>query len=223
MTSLLKRARHDDEYKDPFTDSLQDEDAMEDSLETTFEASKALRKFLISLWTNGKLDAAVITELSYHISESKGEGVKDLAVHPSSASKHGSGHLKMVLGKTYQRPVEYNVTTPIYDKILCRRTTHSMPVRLPTQCLCEDILDDASSSSLDADNCPHAKTESYTNHPVVRKAQQKGVHWSKIIPVALYFDGVQYSKRDSFLGFFTRNLRSSESHLNAIIRDQPRY
>lgn len=48
------------------------------------EAAAKLRELLVSAWVlNLRLDAALVTKLSYYITESEGTGVSDLAVEAS--------------------------------------------------------------------------------------------------------------------------------------------
>lgn len=215
----LKRARLEDSYQDPFHDSLQDSDVQDDVNASASDAAQQLRKMVTALWASGFLDAATIVTLCYYITNAGAAGVSDFSLHPSNATKHGGTHLKLVLGRTYERPVQHDVETPIYDKIMCARTSTQIPMRLPTQCLaeeCSDVLSKPEPSG--EDTCVHAGIEKYKSHPVVQRAMRDNVHWSRVIPVAIYFDGVQYSKRDSFMVLQTRNLRTNESHLTCVIR-----
>ena len=45
-----------------------------------------------------------------------------------------------------------------------------------------------------------------------------GVHWSRILGVVLYTDGVRYTTRDSFIGFFVTDYRTMDMHLCALFR-----
>ena len=60
--------------------------------------------------------------------------------------------------------------------------------------------------------------EVYSEHPVVKRAQNQGVHWSRVKPIALYTDGVQYSNNDSFNGIYMHDLRSGKKILFACLR-----
>jgi hypothetical protein len=42
--------------------------------------------------------------------------------------------------------------------------------------------------------------------------------WYRIVPGALYTDGVQYTNNDSFEGLYIRNLRSGVQELLSIFR-----
>ena len=59
---------------------------------------------------------------------------------------------------------------------------------------------------------------SFTKHPVIRSALERGIHWPEIIPLALYTDGVQYTKNDSYIGYFVQNLRTGTKMLVCAIR-----
>ena len=52
----------------------------------------------------------------------------------------------------------------------------------------------------------------YNEHPVVSRSVKKP------IPLAIYFDGVQYATRSSLVGFWLVNLVSSRRHLVCSIR-----
>ena len=45
-----------------------------------------------------------------------------------------------------------------------------------------------------------------------------GAPESAIKPLALYFDGVQYSKRDSFIGFYFHDMKKNLRHLSFVVR-----
>ena len=55
--------------------------------------------------------------------------------------------------------------------------------------------------------------EPYVNHPVVQKAFREGFRQEQIVPLSVYFDGVQYTKNENFLGFYMTNLRSGKQQL----------
>jgi len=57
--------------------------------------------------------------------------------------------------------------------------------------------------------------EAYKKHPVI--VANTG-HWSDVEVVSVFCDGVQYTKRDSFIGFYIRNLRTSIEELVFVVR-----
>ena len=58
----------------------------------------------------------------------------------------------------------------------------------------------------------------FTSHPVVKQKLQEGFPVTRIRPVALYWDGVQYIKRGLFTGFFYRDLVTNKSTLAFLVR-----
>ena len=58
----------------------------------------------------------------------------------------------------------------------------------------------------------------YDQHPIVPDALAAGLPKERIIPVAVYFDGVQYTKNENFLGFYVTNLRTKRQQLVWLLR-----
>ena len=58
----------------------------------------------------------------------------------------------------------------------------------------------------------------FRRHPVYLRARAAGVPEHRIIPVALYWDGVQYTKRDSMNCYYVRNLYTGVQYLSFITR-----
>eukprot|EP00969_Alexandrium_andersonii_P301276 13319194-Alexandrium_andersonii.AAC.1 len=58
----------------------------------------------------------------------------------------------------------------------------------------------------------------WEQHPSVLAAMGKGWDKSHIRPVSLYYDGVKFTQRDSFLGFYVRGLLSKKVYLSFLIR-----
>ena len=56
----------------------------------------------------------------------------------------------------------------------------------------------------------------YDQHPIVLDALAAGLPKEHIIPVAVYFDGVQYTKNENFLGFYVTNLRTKRQQLDTF-------
>ena len=48
----------------------------------------------------------------------------------------------------------------------------------------------------------------YEQHPVTVQALNEGIPRERIVPISVYFDGVQYTKNENFLGFYVTNLRT---------------
>ena len=142
---------------------------------------------------------------------------KHLKVTPSSIESNPYLHIKT----NYKDLVQCD--TALWDKRACQRTSEAIPVRLPSQIFAEEMAKVEESSlqltqepqeSLDKFDC-----QAYFDHPVVQLGATKGLHWTRVIPAALYIDGVAYTKHDAFHGFFLRDLRTGLSYLMVLLRN----
>ncbi|CAJ1386233.1 unnamed protein product, partial [Effrenium voratum] len=145
-----------------------------------------------------------------------GLGVQDLAVHPSQAVKHGSEHIKNAAGKIYPEPNLTRVFTPMYVKRETRRVEQDIPVYLPSQAF-KDYVDDLAAQTWA--NMPRLVGDIgiYKNHPVVVQAELEN-NQITVRPIALYWDGVQYTNHDSFMGFYVTDILSGQKFLSFLVR-----
>lgn len=181
----------------------------------------ALFKLLTGLYGSGKLDANYCAEIAWYFSEVGGPCCETIAVRPDLAVKNGARQMKFALAKEENLSDIIKVEAPVYDKKTVSRIPYQIPVRLPTAIVApkhrnspdlpgEDPL--VEEGTLDS--------PSLTEH-IVYKQQKARVHWSKMIPIVLYYDGVGYTKRDSFHGVYMRDLRTMEEHIIFLIRALP--
>ena len=122
-----------------------------------------------------------------------------------------------VCSKRYGTPNTVSVPTPIFNKKACTRQVVDLPVHLPSTILKRDYnphdyehIEEDPMLQNGACDVPL-----YVNHPVMQKNQDK--HWSRKLPVSIFFDGVLYSKRNSFFGFYVRNMRTGIEDMVFII------
>ena len=82
-------------------------------------------------------------------------------------------------------------------------------------------------TNLDEELAPSAETDpllvsgqldadTFLHHPVVVQNREK-LHYSRIRPVSLFCDSAQYTKRDSFFGFYMRDMRTSREFVSFIV------
>jgi len=175
-----------------------------------------LRKFLwLSHLTSKKVDATFLAQLSYHITQAGGVGVEDLAMTPES--KHGSEHIRLLLGQEFEDPELYYVKTPMYDKIVAERKEVSMPIHLPSTIFKEHFKSAAEPSEGEEEPVlEHLDCHKWSDHPV-RNRHKDRLHWSRIVPAAMYWDGVQYTIRDNFFAIYLRDLREGISHVLVVV------
>ena len=58
----------------------------------------------------------------------------------------------------------------------------------------------------------------YEQHPVTLQASRDGIRREHVVPLSVYFDGVQYTKNENFLGFYVTNLRTNRQRLVWLLR-----
>lgn len=170
-------------------------------------AGRALRKHLIEQVVSGVMSAEQCGILCCKITAAGGVGVSDIAVEPGNG-KNSSRKFNATVNAEYRLPSLDYVETPLMLKKSCRRVTRPMPVRYAHRALAEDYVGHVEPTGDD----PFVH-EKWANHPVRRRAASLGIHWSRILPIQMYFDGVQYSSRDQFHGFFATNLRTGKQYL----------
>ena len=122
-----------------------------------------------------------------------------------------SDHFDRATGMSLQNESFATIDCPMFSQGEGIRITRPLTV-LPPQLTLEDEVGarenwDSELSSFVADMPPV-----YDEHPVVLRSA------TKPIPLAIYFDGVQYATRNSLIGFWCVNLVSGRRHLVCSIR-----
>lgn len=140
--------------------------------------------------------------------------LEDLSVKPDQASRHGSNKIKLVLGREFGDPnLEYCKNVPTFDKLKAERSSMDIPILLPSKVWAEEF-EGHEVPEVDAATKVRYECEAWCQHPVVLGASNP----SRVVPGALYVDGVQYSETDSLEGIFLRDLRTNVSHLLCLLR-----
>ena len=175
------------------------------------DAGSKLRKLLIEKFCAGEMPAVELANISYLHTESGGTGLEDLALQPGkSSASNAARHVALVLNKDMYKPDLYYVETPMYNKKLCRRVLEKIPIQLPYEAIEKDASNDECAS--------WTPPPSFDSHPVVLRARANGIPERRIIPVALYWDSVKYSTRDSFIAFYFHNMRTNKQYLAFLLR-----
>ena len=179
------------------------------------DAGRKLRGHLLGKFTCGELTAQDLCLISFWHTRSGGCGLEDLGLEPSNI-KNASRHVGQILRKDFDMPECYYVEVPTYDKFACRRVKQQVPVKLASETLrCEE----APTAELATDRAEWH--DAYERHPVVARARAAGWPEPRIRPVALYWDGVQYTRRDTFMGFYFEDMRSGTRYLSSLLRACP--
>jgi len=176
-------------------------------------AGKELRSYLIKAFAAGRFTAEDVGTISHWHTCAGGVGLQDLAVKPERSSGHAA-HLELVLSREYRSHDLYYAQVPIYDKYSCKRVWSSIP--LPSEAIARDFSESNASQAEAASDSVWG--QAFAEHPVVTQSRTSQLPDSLVRPISLYWDGVKYSTRDNFMGFYAQDLRSGERHLLVIIR-----
>lgn len=173
-------------------------------------AGAQLREHLLEKFCLEGMPGSEVATLSHLITQAGGLGVDDLALPLSSASKHGHAHVKNNMGDIYPEVDLTYVQCPLHEKRESRRTCSGVAMYLPSTALAEYVTPDMGVSKYTLRGL-----ESFDQHPVVLRARADG---RAVRPLALYWDGVQYTNHDSFMGFYVTDLLSEQKFLSFLIR-----
>lgn len=200
-----------------------DDPSIEDPHVTTHknESGNQLRQFLLEKFCLEGLTGSDVATLSWYITQAGGLGVKDLALRPDLASKHGHEHVKLHAGKIYPDSDLSYVNAPMFVKRESRRCSEPIPINMPSTAfktfLTEEMLDGNSKGAKEIFDRIVGGLANYDEHPVVVQARRENFP-RPVRPIALYWDGVLYSKHDSFMGFYVTDILSSQKFLSFLVR-----
>ena len=118
------------------------------------------------------------------------------------------------------------VAVPMHTKNNIVRTSVQHPTRVASDLIREELrslnlLGSSKPSKETVDEFlanDHELGDKYANHPVTQEALNEGFTYEQIQPISVYFDGVQYSKNENFLGFYVANLRTRQQRLVWLLR-----
>ena len=179
-------------------------------------AGARLREHLLEKFCLEGMPGSEVATLSQLITQAGGLGVEDLALPPSSAASHGHAHVQNNMGDIYPDVDVVFIQCPVHEKRESRRTCVGIAMYLPSKALAEYVTPEMGMSNFD-------KTvrglENFEKHPVVLSARAEG---RAVRPLALYWDGVQYTNHDSFMGFYVTDVLSEQKFLSFLVRQSLR-
>ena len=110
----------------------------------------------------------------------------------------------------------YHIAVPGLHKFDISRTSHSMPVQCPHECIERERMENPHilaevKSNRDRGEWPLA----YYNHPVVKATAATG---SIVIPLVLYMDGISMTRNDGILGLFLYSVVTRRRFLLTVLR-----
>jgi len=179
------------------------------------DAGAQLLDLLVDLKVQGKLSATNCCLISFWAARAGAAGgVQQLGKAPGASSGHYSSHFDKVIGHRESEKDLLWVDIPCYRPFDAGRYVRQVPVFPPHEILAEECAGDKGlirqlKGSVDAGEWPPC----YHSHPVVQQAKP-----AIAIPIAIYIDGIQFTRRDNILGVFCNNLATGVHHLVAVLR-----
>ena len=164
----------------------------------------------------GDLSGTDLAIQAYWSTEAGAVGLEDLGVKPDHALKHGNQHVRLIMAQKFDMPELTQVAIPAVSKRDNMREHMNCPIRLPSNIVKEAYKDTADGG--DGGDDPFMQLRVMREHPVVRRALGEGVLASKIAVSSLYWDGVAYTKKDTFVAFYFNLLRTNKIHLICLVR-----
>jgi hypothetical protein len=183
--------------------------------QSAVDAGKMLREILERNVLAGKITSVDLAILAYYSTLAGAVGLEDYSVNPKQAEKHGAEHVELILAQKYERPNIKLIEVPANSKKSTIRETMMCPIRLPSQILSENYKN---ATHIEPPGSDASVVSLFQEHPIVKRGLEMGMHWSRILGVVLYTDGVKYTTRDSFVGFFMTDYRTMHMYLCALFR-----
>ena len=194
---------------------ISDDEGENSGAPTRIEATVEFVDMLVHLYLSGSMAAkslAILCHWAHHAGV--GGSAASLAMPPGRQTGKYKKHVDSALGLDARDAAFYEIDVPGHSKHDVGRIIHKMRAQPPHEVLHAEIV---SNPELH-ERLSQATTEEvwapvYHDHPVVAAAGA-----NEVFPVAVYLDGVPYTKQDSFLGVYCYNLVSGKRHLTAILR-----
>ena len=182
-------------------------------LASSFESvGRQFRLYLLRRYLQGKMTGQDITTIAYYHTKSGGCGLEDLSLGLARKTGHAE-HVDFIIEKEFPLPDLFEVPTPVYSKHSCRRICENVLVNLPTR-----IIGLSAEATDFTDRHFKLLGSVCETHPVVGRARGRGTSEEHIRPVALYWDGVLYNKRHTFVGMCTHDIRRDARHVLWLVR-----
>ncbi len=160
--------------------------------------------------------------LSHLVTRAGGSGLEEFDIGPEgrNTTSHAQRHVKSILVNydDVRQPNLFKLEVPMNEKRASIRLPGECDIRLPH----EAIIDGFGDIQADQVDSFWADNPSFSTHPVVVDALSSGWERKQIVPVSLYWDGVQYTKNDTFMGFYCENMFTKTKYMLCILRSKLR-
>lgn len=183
---------------------------------TASEAGNNLGDMLIRLRLAGTISAKQCCVLAHWASLAGAVGpVGDFGAPPDKQSGFYQQKLDRYMRVEEDPEKFYFLQIPGHDRSQASRCVHKTEVVPPHEALQIEVAADPSLLQRALTSAAGNEwSANYRKHPAVLAAPAG----EGVLPLALYLDGVPYSKTDSFLGIWVYNLLSWKRHLVCVLR-----
>ena len=138
----------------------------------------------------------------------------ELAKGPGGKSSAYSAHFDKIVGHRANEDEYYDVGVPMFSKFQGCNVSKPIPISPPHEAIAQEVATNPSvKDDLRRSVANREWPPCYTQHPVVQACLP-----TQALPLALYMDYVEFSKRDSVIGFFCENMVSGVRHLCCALR-----
>lgn len=176
-------------------------------------SGQVLAEMLVELKHHGAISATTACLIAYWAHKAGACGpVSALGTKPGQHSSAYSRAFDKYTGLGLQSAHLYNLPCARRVKYDVSRRFEALPFLVPHEAFAEELI-------LDADTLVAATRQAeernemppmWASHPVVEQARQEE---KRVLPFVLYIDGVQFTRRDTIIGFSVYFLFSSKRHL----------
>ena len=185
---------------------------------TQDECADVFGDYIVQLKSDNVLSAKQASILAYWAHRAGVGGiVAKLAFEPSEGKPtgHYSRHWDSATASRAEDEHYLTIDVPLSRRADCSRTLAKIPVSPPFLGIAEEV----STTPDMGEQLKRAISKgilpaSYVRHPVVTSNE----HQEPVYPLALYCDGVAFSRTDSVLGFFTYCIITGVRHLVCTLR-----
>jgi len=178
------------------------------------ERKQGFRRWVVGKHVGGEWNGHDVAVLSWWHTETNGVGLEDFAMHPDQADRHANEFIKRALGREVADPDLIPIAVPLYDKYTCVRSTREIPFKSLHLEFAKNPPNPPSAEM--TEDLP----KSFLQHPVRVKALQAGFEENQIRPISFYQDGVAFNQKETFEGFFIKDLYTGTAYLQALVRMQ---
>ena len=178
------------------------------------DAGAELTNMLMSLVWKGELAAKTASTIAFWAAQAGAVGVGDIGLKPSSPTGHFQRKLDRYCGIDVKSHQYYLVDTPSHSRFDRSRHVHALPMNLPHELVERELKERPTlHEELDAAIASGRLPDSYFEHKVVKDNPTE-----RVLPLGLFIDGVQHTKRRSLLAIYVFSVITEQRYSVAVLK-----